>query len=250
MAIVRFLLVALLLFIAVTVAAFVYLEWWQALIVIVALIFAIVFGAKLVIKSFIGNIGKAMMAGFEMKAKVMRGATAEVHSVEAAPVPPPRVIDQAQDDDDEDDEDDEDYDADEDHEDDDDDDDGEPNRNRAYYRIDVTIRPGPEEGPMTHWDVSDLVVVDSKARPLSFTPGEDDDGSGVGEGFHFHDVQILQDGKLRPEEEGKYQGEQRLSILVGVKPAVRELKFRYYTEDFGRVVLPPPYPREDQPQLA
>src|SRR5688572_14902015 len=171
MAIIRFILVALLVFIAVTVAAFVYLEWWQALIVIIALIFAFVFAAKLIIRSFIGNIGKAMMAGFEMKAKVMRGATAQVHSVEAAPVPPPRVIDQAEmeqyEADNEDDEGDEDEDEDE-------DEDHQDERQFAYYRIDVTIRPGDAEGPMTHWDVSDLVVVDAKARPLTLTPSGDD----------------------------------------------------------------------------
>src|SRR5687768_2172424 len=194
MAIIRFLLVALLVFIAVTVTAFVYLKWWQALIVIVAIIFALVMAFKLIIRSFIGNIGKAMMAGFEMKAKVMRGATAQVHSVEAAPVPPPRVIDQDEEDDDEDEKGDEDDEPDDD---DDEDEEDEHARDLAYYRIDVTIRPGDAEGPMTHWDVSDLVVVDAKARPLTLTPGGDDDGSGVGEGFHFHDVQILQDGRLR-----------------------------------------------------
>jgi hypothetical protein len=114
-------------------------------------------------------------------------------------------------------------------------------RDLNYYRIDVTIRPGPQEGPMTHWDVSDLCVVDVKAPPISFTPGEDDD---AGEGFHLHDVKIHENGQLHPDEQGKYQGIQRINILVGVPPELRELKFRYYTEQFGRIILPPPYPRE------
>ena len=245
MAIIRFLLVALLVFIAVTVAAFVYLQWWQALIVIIALIFAFVFAAKFIIRSFFSNIGKAMMAGFELKAKVLRGATAEVHSIEAIPVPPPAVIDQAggsvdEIDDDEDDEDDDD--------DDDDNDNEQDERELNYYRIDVTIRPGPQEGPMSHWDVSDLCVVDVKAKPLSFNLTEDDN-AGPGEGFHFRDVQILEDGRLKPDEQGKYNGDQRLNVVVGVPDGLRELKFRYYTEDFGRITLPPPYPREAQPQL-
>jgi len=244
MAIIRFLLVALLVFIAVTVAAFVYLEWWQALIVIIALIFAFVFAAKFIIRSFFSNIGKAMMAGFEIKAKVLKGATADVHSVEAAPVPPPRVIDQVEDEDEADDE------QDEDDEEDEDEDEDEADRDLNYYRLDVTIRPGPQDGPMSHWDVSDLCVVDAKAPPLKLSLGDESD---AGEGFHFHDVKIVENGRLAPDEQGKYQGEQRLNLLVGVSPTLRELKFRYYTEDFGRIPLPPPYPREPgagQPLLA
>jgi hypothetical protein len=241
MAIIRFLLVALLVFIAVTVAAFVYLEWWQALLVILVLIFAMVISIKFLIRSFFSNIGKAMMAGFEMKAKVLKGAIAEVHAVEAIPVPPPRVIDQDGDEDDDDDEDADDED--------DDGEDDEEERDRNYYRIDVTIRPGPQDGPMAHWDVSDLVLVDAKARAISFNPADGDDADGPGEGFHFRDVQVLEDGRLKPEEAGKYNGDQRLNVVVGVPDGLRELKFRYYTEDFGRVTLPPPYPRAGQASL-
>src|SRR3712207_8235215 len=46
---------------------------------------------------------------------------------------------------------------------------------RSYYRVDVTIRPQNAEGPMTHWDLSDLVVVDHKAPALSFNPADDSD---------------------------------------------------------------------------
>lgn len=230
MIIVRFLLLALLVFIVVTVAAFAYLQWWQALIVIVAMIFAFFAGMKLIIRSFLSNIGKAVMAGFELKSKVMQGATANVHSVEAAPEPPPRIIEQDEDDEDDDDEEDEDEDeADEKHE--------EP-RPLAYYRLDVTITPRMPDGPMKMWDVGDLCVVDAKAPPLSLTP---DDETDAGEGFHFHEVQIFESGRATPDEQGKYEGAQRLNVLVGVPPELRELKFRYYTEQFGRIILPPPY---------
>jgi len=232
--IIRFLIIALLVFIAVTIAAFVYLQWWQALIVIMAMIFAIMFSFKLIVRSFFSNIGKAMFAGFEIKAKVLRGATAQVHGVEAVPVPPPPIIEQAgadaDDDDDDDDDDDEEG-----------DDEAEQPRELNYYRIDVTIRPAAQEGPMTHWDVGDLCVVDVKAPPLSLTPGDDVD---AGEGFHLENVNVFENGQPHPDEQGKYQGTQRISALVGVPPDLRELKFRYYTEQFGRIVLPPPYPRE------
>ena len=235
MNIIRFLLVALLVFIAVTVAAFVYLQWWQALIVVFAMIFGMILCMKLVVRSFVSNIGKAMFSAFEIKAKVLRDATAEIHSIEAVPVPPPPVIDQAGE------EDEDESDADE-----------EPKRNLNYYRIDFTIRPTNGEGPMHHWDVSDLCVVDVNAPALNLKLADDNDDAG--EGFHLDDVQILQDGQMQPEEDGKYQGTQRLSAVVGVPPGLRELKFRYYTEQFGRIVLPPPYPRDDdgagQPVLA
>ena len=243
MMIIKFLIVALLVFIAVTVAAFVYLQWWQALIVVFAMISAFIIAFKLIIRSFFTNMGKAIMMGFEIKAKVLRGATAEVHSVEAAPEPPPAVIEQAGEEDD-----------------DDGDGDGENEEKEQteprvldYYRVDVTIRPGAQEGPMTHWDVSDLCVVDVKAPPLNFTPGQD--MADAGEGFHLQDVQIHENGELHDDEQAKYQGTQRLNFLVGVPPELRELKFRYYTEQFGRIVLPPPYPRDPdggagQPVLA
>ena len=237
MNVIRFVLVALLVFIVGTVVAFVYLEWWQALLVVLAMIVVMAVGLKFVIKSFIGNMGKAMVAMFEAKSRVLRGATAEVHSVEAAPVPPPRAVDQ----------DDEDEDAD-----DDDDDEGEGEeeedetpRELAYYRIDVTIKPAADtDTPMSHWDVGDLCVVDFNAKPLKLDmsgDGEKNEADDPGEGFHFHDVQVMRDGTLHPDEDSKYAGEQRLNVLVGVPPELRELKFRYYTEQFGRIVLPPPY---------
>jgi hypothetical protein len=100
---------------------------------------------------------------------------------------------------------------------------------------------------MSHWDVSDLCVVDAKARAMSFNPA--DDSEDVGEGFHFHEVQILEDGRLKPDEQGKHNGDQRLNVVVGVPQGLRELKFRYYTADFGRITLPPPYPREYTSEL-
>ena len=94
---------------------------------------------------------------------------------------------------------------------------------------------------MTHWDVGDLCVVDSKAPPLNLTLGDESD---AGEGFHFEDVKIFENGRLKPDEDGKYEGAQRLNVLIAVPRELRELKFRYYAEQFGRIVLPPPYPSD------
>jgi hypothetical protein len=231
MQIIRFLVISLLVFVIITVAAFVYLEWWQAMLVMALVTGGIMLGLKLILRSFGNMLGQAMIKAFEVKAAVMAGAKADVHSVTAAPAPPPKPVDEE--DDREDDE--ADYD-------DSDDDDDEPETPRvlAWYRIDVTITPGPSEGSMRHWDVGDLVVVDHAAKPLSFNLIDDDDADDPGEGFHFEEVQILEDGELRTDDEGKYEGAKRLNVLVGVPPELHELKFRYYTEQFGRVVLPAP----------
>ena len=225
MIIIRFVVISLLLFVIITVVSFVYLQWWQALLITLAMIAAFFVGLRFIIKSFMDNLGKSMLGMFEVKARVLRGATAEIHAVEAVPRPPAEVIDQDGSDDDDDDED-EDEDAEEDE------------RELAYYRIDFTLRPPAEQGgPMTHWDLSDLCVTDVAAKPISLDPNSESD---PGEGFHFEHVQIYDDGKFQPDNQGKYAGEKRLNVIVGVPPELRELKFRYYTEDFGRIVLPPP----------
>lgn len=242
MKIIRFLLVSFLVFVVITVAAFVYLKWWQAMLVMAALIAGIVLGVKLIIRSFGNMLGKAMIQAFEVKAAVMKGATAEVHSVVAVAAPPPKPVEE------DDEPTDEDY---EDEEGDDDDDDDEPEapRDLAWYRIDATIVPGPSQGPMHYWDVGDLVVVDYGAKPLNLNPlgGDADD---PGEGYHFEDVQVLEDAapasgagarhEAEDDEGEKYAGPRRLNVLVGVPRELRRLKFRYYTEQFGRIELPPP----------
>lgn len=226
MIIIRFVVISVLLFVIITVVSFVYLQWWQALLITLAMIAAFFVGLRFIIKSFMDNLGKSMLGMFEVKARVLRGATAEVHAVEAVPRPPAEVIDEDGEDVDDDDDDDEAEDDDEDE------------RELAYYRIDFTLRPpAAAEGPMTHWDLSDLCVADISAKPISLDPNSESD---PGEGFHFEQVQVHDGGKFQPDDQGKHAGEKRLNVIVGVPPELRELKFRYYTEDFGRVVLPAP----------
>jgi hypothetical protein len=222
MIIIRFVVIAILLFVIITVVSFVYLPWWQALLIALALIAAFFVGLRFIIKSFMDNLGKSMLGMFEVKARVLRGATAEVHAVEAVPRPPAEVVNQDGED-----------------ADDDDDDDEEDERDLAYYRIDFTLRPAATDGPMTHWDLDDLCVADVSAKPISLDPKSETD---PGEGFHFEQVQVYDGGKFQPDDQGKYAGQKRLNVIVGVPPELRELKFRYYTEDFGRIVLPAPLP--------
>jgi hypothetical protein len=227
--IIRYVICSLLLFVIFTVAAFRYLEWGQALLICFGMIAAFFFGLKLIIKSFMNNLGRTLLAGFDIKSRVLRGAGVEVHSVHAVPRPPAKFIDQEGNEDEDEDED----------EDDDDEEEPAPDADRlAYYRIDFTLRPLDENaGPMQHWDLDDLCVVDVAAPPLSLDPNQSGD---PGVGYHLADIQIFEAGKFQDDDQGKHVGTQRVSTVIAVPPELRELKFRYYTEQFGRVTLPPP----------
>jgi hypothetical protein len=54
---------------------------------------------------------------------------------------------------------------------------------------------------------------------------------------------VLTDGQFIDDTQGKYEGPQHIQATVAVPPHVRELKFRFYAEQFGRIPLPPPLPR-------
>ena len=222
MIIIRYVICSLLLFVIFTVAAFAYLQWWQALLICLGMIAAFFVGLRLIIKSFMNNLGRTLLAGFDIKSRVLRGAGVEVHSVQAIPRPPPRFIDQEgnEDDDDEDEESSSDADR------------------FAHYRLDFTLRPLDEAtGPMQHWDLDDLCVVDVAAPALSLDPNESGD---PGVGYHLADIQIFDAGRFQDDDQGKHVGTQRVSAVIAVPPELRELKFRYYTEQFGRIILPPP----------
>jgi len=72
--ILQFLLLAFILFIIGTVAAFHYLVWWQALLVVFGIIFAIAIALNIVIRSLGKMLGGAMTKALEQHAAVLRGA--------------------------------------------------------------------------------------------------------------------------------------------------------------------------------
>src|SRR2546430_12006750 len=51
-------------------------------------------------------------------------------------------------------------------------------------------------------------------------------------------LDVQQEGAFKPDEGFKFEGPQRLRLLIAVKPGTSRLKFRYYFEEFGAVVLP------------
>ncbi|HEV3121718.1 MAG TPA: hypothetical protein VGY53_07440 [Isosphaeraceae bacterium] len=233
--------IILLLLLALIIAAVRYLPWWGILLLVVGvyLFFKFAFG-RLLLRIF--------LVPFKMKGAVLRGARAEVHSVELAPPPPPRSTierpiaalehdgnglgngkaeeeNEALDEDDDEDTDDEDL---------DDADFETESIPREYYQVDVTITPGSHSGAFQHWEPSELLVVPYDAK-ISRNFRDLDVTS-----MDLHDLEIFRDGAFMPDEEGKYFGPLRLRMVMGLPlDTPRRLKFRYYLEAFGELILPP-----------
>jgi hypothetical protein len=225
--ILRYLLCGFLIFVVLTVLAFVYLKWWQALIVVLAMIVTIAVSIRYLIKNLGKMLTSSMIKMFEVKSQVLRDAEIDLHSVVPVTKPAEREalknpLDECTDDSEE------------------------PAAKSAatpalmnHYSIDVTIKPKPVTGPMSHWDLSDLRMVSSDTPQKALKDMDDADGT---EGYDFHDVKVMTNGEFGDDDQGKYEGPQHIRVTVGVPPHVRELKFQYYAEQFGRVPLPPPLP--------
>ena len=231
--ILKLLLAVMLLFIVITIAAFVYLPWWGALLVVLAM-FLIIIGAIRYITRNLGKmLGKVMLKAFETKSRVLRDAQVAVNHVEATlkPGPAEDETDEADVDDDDDEGDDADTPA--------------AQLPRAYYRLDVTITPRAASGEgMRHWDVDDLRLVpfDAPKPALDLNPAS---GDGFQDGFNLEKIQVLENGQFVDDQQGKHEGLKQLRATVGVPMHVRRLKFQYYTEQFGSIDLPQPLPQLD-----
>lgn len=112
-----------------------------------------------------------------------------------------------------------------------------------HYQIDVSIKPKAGAGPFQHWDIDDLTLVPFEFK-VSRSP---DDAEGPGSDLCEVRETRVWDGQAFVEPEGsKFNGPQRLRLLVSVKPEPgagaarypRRLKFRYYFEAFGDIALP------------
>lgn len=157
-----------------------------------------------VLKKLIGRlITKAFTAPFKAKGAVLRGATAEIHSVTPASAPLRRE---------------------------DDEDSASGAGELKHYLVDVTVTPASNDGPFQYWEPGDIRLVLPTAKPDD-TDGDDDAGV-------IHAVRIWQDGAFADDEGMKFPGPQRLELHVGVAPTIREVRFRYYFELFGTVRFP------------
>ena len=220
----QLILTALFVFVVATVAAFRYLEWWQAILASAATFVLLLLGAKMLIKSVIGDLGNMAKGLFEVKSKVLRGATTQVHSVRPTDVPADLAADA------------EEHAADAD-EDEDEDPPADP-RDLSWYEIEATVFPDETAaGPMTHWDIDDLMLVPFDAPPTAIDDDRETPES------QLHGLRIVADGEAREPKGPKVIGPQRLRFTAGFPKGVRAAKFRYYFEDFGKIELAPALPR-------
>ena len=210
MALIRLLLCALFVFLVVTVAAFVYLEWWQAILVSFGTFVLLFYAGKLMVRSAFHRLKRFASEFFFVKSRVLQGATVDVHSVRAEKRPPePSDFDPEED--------------------------VPLSDDRDWYEIEATIFPAPTvPGPMNHWDVSELCLVPFET-PNREGLGDREDGA---EEIGFDRMWFIRDGEAVEPEETKSQGPQRLRMLAGFPHGIAAWKFRYYFEQFGRVDLP------------
>jgi hypothetical protein len=212
-----YLLFAFFTFIVVTVAGFVYLDWYWALVVSLITMLTLVQAGMALIRWRLRRMGRLFQELFTVKSQVLRGAAAAVHAVTRAAAPTRPLLDYEHPDDESQ------------HE-----DEQEPApKLLAWYCMDVTITPAEKPGPMGHWDLDDLRLVAGNARvPRS---NDEDDTEPT---YAPEEIEIEHEGRFRVAQEAKYGGPQRLRFLVGVPAELREVKFRYYFEEFGRIILP------------
>ena len=199
------LLAALFVFIVVTVAAFRYLEWWQALLVAEGtfLVLALVcrWLIRRAIRRTVGQLGDAARGIFGERGQVLRGATADVHTVR--PTDPP----------------------------------ADDRPGLRWYEVEATIFPDPTQaGPTNLWDLTALRLVPADAAPP--TPFAEP----TGDEYVPHELVLLEEGKPVISVDGRVTGPRRLRFRVGVPPAVRDLLFRYDFEQFGPFRIPPALP--------
>jgi hypothetical protein len=219
------LVLALAAFVGVTVAAFVYLEWWQAILAVAAVLGVLFVGGKFLLKTAIAAWGEQLTKMTAGQSVVLRNATIQVHKVQRTD--PPRELTEED-------------------EFDDDDPDTQAERNeelhgKTWYKIEMTVFPNPDiEESVNPWMPESLVFVPFDREPPKnmLTEAMDDDV-------------LIPDRMKRigdqPEDEDGSKGPQRALFLVGVPNDIRDLAVRYFSEQFGRIRLPGPF--EDAPRI-
>lgn len=226
------LIVIILLCVGVGIAAY-YLPWWGTLAIVIGLIIIVPPLLKWLVPFLIKRFAMSL---FESKSIVLRGATAEVHSVQptAAPAEPRLAIEGVE------------VDGNqvldaapnaetpvgEDGETEEDDDEDEPKDKgpRDHYYVEATITPKPTTGKFTHWDLDDLRLV---PFDLKISKDNDDNDDSV----DIKESQVESEGGFVTPDGSKFPGQQKLRMLIAVKPGVSRLKFRYYFESFGDIKL-------------
>lgn len=212
-------------FVGVTVAAFVYLQWWQAILAIVAFLAVIFLGGKFLLRTAISAWGEQIAKMTAGQSVVLRNATVQVHKVQRAD--PPRELTEE-----------------------DEFDDSDPEslaeRNeevlgKTWYKIEMTVFPNPDiEESVNPWSPESLAFVAwDRDPPKNLLTEAMDDAI-----LHPDRMKRMTEGS---EDADELKGPQRMLFLVGVPNEVRDLAVRYFTEQFGRIKLPGPF--EDGPRI-
>lgn len=198
-------LILLVLLVAVVVAVKL-LPWWALLGGLVALVvFGKLYGARL--------LRRVLVQPFLMKSRVLRGAQALVHDVRDEEPPPVEVSVDAE--------------ADE---------PVAPEEPRRHVCIEVTITPTAQGGTFTHWEPGEMRLVPLEVRRED--PLADDSGDPEADISELGAIEVFEDGAWRKDEGEKFVGPMRVRFHVALVPGFERLKFRYYFEDFGELVLP------------
>ncbi|OWK36488.1 hypothetical protein [Fimbriiglobus ruber] len=195
-------LAAVFIFVVTTIAAFVHLEWWQAVLVSAATFIALVYIGKLLVRRTVRQV-KNMVAKslFDGTSRVLRNADVDIHSVRPA-VTPRGAVDRA----------------------------NTAMNTRAgnptWYEIEATIFPDRQQtGTSVAWDLNDLRLV----------PADPPDANSP---IELHDLVLIENGSPVIPIDTKFDGPRRVRFTAGVPRGVRELQFRYQLETFGLVKIP------------
>jgi hypothetical protein len=203
------LLAALFVYSVVTIAAFVYLPWWQAVLISWVTFLLLVLGGRWLVRytvrTAVNRLGEVTRGLFDADGRVLHGATADVHAVRPAP---PAATDRP---------------------------------GLRWYEVEATIFPDPAHaGPAAPWDVTGLRLVPADAAPP--TPF----GDRGGDEFEPHGLVLVEDGEPVIPVGGQVTGPRRVRFTVSVPREVRDVQFRYSFEQFGpfrlapNPALPPP----------
>jgi hypothetical protein len=149
-------------------------------------------------------VRKLFLMPFRAKGAVLKGASARVHRVSPAAASPAEGLTETS---------------------------AEPGK---HYLVEVTIMPDEPKGPFGLWEPGELRLV----RPESVLRPESDEAYDEDSACEVTKVQIENEGTWTDDEGMKYGGAQRLRLHLMTQPTIRELKFRYYFEEFGLVKLP------------
>jgi hypothetical protein len=185
--------------------AAIYLPWW----VTVGGIVLIILAGKILGGRIVESLFKMP---FRAKGAVLRGATADIHSLTpiARPAAKPTAARLAEDEGDNGDAED---------------------ANRRFYLLEMTIKPAAREGGAFQlWEPGELLLVSHDAKPED----TDDDGDICG----IKQIEIESEGQFVKDEGMKYGGPQRLRLTLAAASGAHQVQFRYYFELFGKVSLP------------